>query len=110
VVAKKIEVVVDPRRGERRAVSIAATAWLPGEQPVAIRIEQLSSYDLRATIPLTLEPGALIRIGLPTGSSPHALVTRIDDDLVGCKFMLPIGSDEFSALVKVRIDLEPSLS
>ena len=96
--ALKIRVSVDPRRGDRLAVAIPATAWLPGEDPVGITIAELSTFDLRATIPLELEAGALIRIGLPTGSAPHVLVTRIEEDHVGCRFMSPIGVTELAAL------------
>ena len=94
----KVRVSVDPRRGDRLPVAIPATAWLPGEEPVVITIADVSSYDLRATIPLELDEGALIRIGLPTGSAPHALVTRIEEDHVGCRFMSPIGNTELTAL------------
>ncbi len=97
--ALKVRVSVDPRRGERRPVAIPATAWLPGEDPVVITIADLSSYDLRADIPLELAEGSLIRIGLPTGSKPHALVTRIEEHEVGCRFMSPIGIAELSDLL-----------
>ncbi len=96
--ALKIRVSVDPRRGDRLPVVIPATAWLPGEDPVGITIAELSSFDLRATIPLELEEGALIRIGLPTGSAPHALVTRIEEDHVGCRFTSPITVTELGEL------------
>ena len=108
--ALKIRVSVDPRRGDRLPVVIPATAWLPGEDPVSITIAELSSFDLRATIPLELEAGALIRIGLPTGSAPHALVTRIEEDRVGCRFMSPIGVTEFTALTGDNGDRLPPLS
>ena len=108
--AMKIQVSVDPRRGERHQVAIVATAWLPGDDPVGITIAELSSYDLRAVIPLDLAEGALIRSGLPTGSNPHALVTRIEDDHVGARFMSPIGGAELTALTGATAEFLPSLS
>ncbi len=109
--ALKVRVSVDPRRGERKPVAIPATAWLPGEEPVAITIIDLSSYDLRADIPLALEEGSLIRIGLPTGTKPHALVTRIEEKEVGCRFMSPISLGELHVLLGGDgTELLPSLS
>ena len=105
-----MRVSVDPRRGERLPVAIPATAWLPGEDPVAITITDLSTYDLRAVMPLELTEGALVRIGLPTGSKPHALVTRIDDGVAGCRFMSPIGVAELQALTGGTAEILPALS
>ena len=106
----KVRVSVDPRRGERLPVAIPATAWLPGEDPVAITITDLSTYDLCAVIALELSEGALIRIGLPTGSKPHALVTRIEEGVAGCRFMSPIGGAELQALTGGTAELLPTLS
>ena len=98
--ALELRVIVDPRIGDRRPVNVRACAWLPGEDPVPIVIEDLSSYDFRASVPLALEERTMVRIGLPTGHLPHAMVARIGHDRVAFRFMSPIGAEALRALTE----------
>ena len=95
---RKAAQTIDPRTGERLAVQIRATARLPDGEPVPITIEDLSISGFRAQIPLKLQPGTLLRIGLPTGRSPHALVVRTVGESFGCAFMGPLDPEEHALL------------
>lgn len=95
---RKARQTIDPRTGERLAVQIPATARLPDGAPVPITIQDLSISGFRAKIPLKLQPGMLLRIGLPTGRSPHALVVRALDESFGCAFMGPLDPAEHAFL------------
>ncbi len=90
---KKARARVDPRTGERLPVEISATARLPAGEPVTITIDDLSLGGFRATVPLPLKPGMLLRIGLPTGRSPHAIVVRSEGESIGCAFTAPLELD-----------------
>lgn len=96
---RKARQAIDPRTGERLPVEILATARQPAGAPVAITINDLSMSGFRATIPLAVTPGMLLRIGLPTGRSPHAMVVRTDGDSVGCSFMAPLEPGELKLLM-----------
>ena len=95
---RKARQTIDPRTGERLAVQIPATARLPDGAPVPILIRDLSISGFRAEIPLKLQPGTLLRIGLPTGRSPHALVVRAVDDGFGCAFIGALDAEEHALL------------
>ncbi len=96
---RKTRTKVDPRTGERIAVEIFATARLPAGEPVAIKIDDLSLSGFRAVVPLALKPGMLLRVGLPNGRSPHAIVVRSEGEKVGCAFMAPLEPVELNALL-----------
>jgi len=96
---RKAQVVSDPRSGDRQAVVVQATARLLVGEAVPITIENLSSSGFRAAIPLDLKPGMLLRIGLPTGRSPHAIVARVDGDQYGCAFTAPLDPEDLELLV-----------
>ena len=95
---RKARQTIDPRTGARLPVEITATARLPAGEPVQIRINDLSISGFRAAIPLALKPGMLLRIGLPTGRSPHATVVRNDGDSVGCAFVAPLDPEDLELL------------
>ena len=103
----EVRVIVDPRRGERRNVRVQATAWLPGQEPVAILIEDLSTYDFRAAIPLDLSERTMIRVSLPNGQLSQAAVERIEDTHVACRFMPPIAARDLQALSTPTFRLDP---
>ena len=95
---RKVKPAGYARSGERLAVTIPATARLPAGERLPIMIEDLSLSGFRAAIPLALQAGMLLRIGLPTGRSPHAIVVRTEGDRVGCQFLAPLDPAELSVL------------
>lgn len=91
---KKVNMVIEPRQADRSSVLLAAMVRLPAGDPVEVTIQDLSVTGFRANIPLRLQEGSLLRIGLPIGKMPHARVVWLTEELVGCEFVAPLAAEE----------------
>jgi hypothetical protein len=98
---RKLHVVIDPRQAPRRPVLMAATVRPAVGEPVEITILDLSELGFRATIPLDLREGMLLRVTLPIGRAPHARVVWVKEDAVGCEFVAPLASDEVGLISEI---------
>lgn len=94
----EVQVTIDPRRSRRRTVRVPAAASLRIGDTVSITIDDLSAVGFSAAIPLPLAPGSLLRVALPVGRMPEAVVIRLDERKVVCEFMAPLTAPEIDVM------------
>jgi hypothetical protein len=98
---KKVQMVIEPRTAGRNPVMLAAMIRLPVGDPVEVTIKDLSVTGFRANIPLDLQEGSLLRVGLPIGKMPHARVVWLEEEEVGCEFIAPLAVDEVRLISEI---------
>jgi len=104
---KKVHVVIEPRTADRSPVMLSAMVRLPVGEPVEVTIKDLSVTGFRANIPLELNEGSLLRVGLPIGKMPHARVVWLEEELVGCEFIAPLAEEEVRLISEIWDDVTP---
>jgi hypothetical protein len=105
---KKVQMVIEPRTAGRSPVMLAAMVRLPVGDPVEVTIKDLSVTGFRAHIPLPLQEGSLLRVGLPIGKMPHARVIWLEEEQVGCEFIAPLADEEVRLISEIWDDVPPS--
>jgi hypothetical protein len=101
VSTKKLHVVIDPRQADRRPVLLGATIRLPGGDVADATVTDLSPIGFSARVAAALTVGMKVRIDLPVGSAPSALIAWIDGDRIGCTFIVPLANDEVRLIAEI---------
>ncbi len=80
----------NPRRADRKSVSVDAGLRQRGASGVGVQVLDLSTHGFRARTHLDLQPGTDVWLKLGTLEPQHARVAWADGLLIGCQFVRPL--------------------
>ena len=86
------------RKGARSRVALSATAVLPVGRSTEISIVELSAVGFLAEFPVTLMPGAVMRIELPGIPPRQARVVRRRGTTTACALLPELTPQELALL------------
>jgi hypothetical protein len=84
---KNTAVLAERRQRERQSVAIKAIVRRLAGDAIVIDIEIISARGFLARAPVAFTKGTMLRVGFPSGRTPHARVVWLEKEKVGCEFL-----------------------